>query len=230
MAGQNGFEQLQAWIPQPVIDQINPHATVSSGDARELLGAALSTLLVAAGVLLAMSLIGGFRNLLLSRSLFRKTGRFLAFVRKVSVWVVLATPWWAIWQLTEGEVPGKGLVAVAVLAGLAWLAATATDHSGVWLDRRDATIQIRRGFAIFMVDKVAIRLDRAVMDGKRGQPLGPALADLSGSRAGNPVSLAPEAWQTLQKHLDRVSAVDFVTAALASYNLRLIASSLPAED
>ena len=230
MARESGFHQLQTWIPQSVVDQINPHAAVTADKARELVSTALATTLIVVAVLIAVAVLAKMRDGLLGRSLFRKTNRFLAFVRKASTIALLAAPWWAVWKVSEGEVPGGGLVALTFLAALAWLCATAADHSAMWLDRRKATIELRDGFAIFKVKRVSIRLDGALRDARSGQPLTGQLSEASQRRNNLSVSLAPEAWQLVSKQLDRVSALAFLAAALASFGLRVSAPALPAGD
>ncbi len=224
----SGFEELQAWLPEVVFDVLNPHATVTTEVARHLISTALSTTIIALSVLLATSLIGGLRDVVLSRGLHRKTGRLLAFIRKVAFGAVTAAPWWAVWQMADGRVPGAGVEAVVVLGVLAWVFAVTVDHSGVWLDQGEATIHMRRGFAIFRVRRVAIHLERALIDREGGAPIGPVASEQGAERGVRSVSVLPEAWGLLCGQLGQAGAIDFMESALSRYGLGLDVETLPA--
>ncbi len=224
----SGFEQLRTWLPEMVVDALNPHATVTTEVARELIGNAVSTTLIAVGVLFAASLIGGLRNVLLRRALYRKAGRFLAFVRNVCSLAVIAAPWWAVWQMIDGDVPGDGVEIIVVLGALGWILACVVDHSCVWLDQDGATIELRRGFAVFPIRRVAVHLDRALLDPKRRSPLGKMVTERHEGRRVRSVMLAPEAWQPMVEQLGRVEAIRFLQTALTHYHLDLDVDALPA--
>lgn len=230
MTRQSGFDQLQTWIPQSVIDQVNLHDAVTAEVARELVGTALSTTLIVIATLLAVAGFGRLRNALFGRAHFRKTAGFLAFTRKVSAIVVAGAPWWPVWQLTEGAPPGDGHVALGAFAALAWACAIAADHSGAWLDRRHGTIELRQGFAIFAVKRLSIQLDRALVDVRSGQPIGGLLSAVRSGRASMPVALAPAAWQAVNQQLDRATALEFMAAALATFGLRFAAPAVTAGE
>ncbi len=225
----NGFEQLRSWLPEFVVDRLNPHATVTTDVARELIGDALSTTLVVIGVLLASSLLGGLRNMLFSRTLFRKTGRFMAFIRKASALAVVAAPWWSVWQMVEGGGVSAGAEAIMVLAIIVWICACAVDHSGAWLDKDGAIIQLRSGFAIFAVRKVAIHLQQALLDPLVGAPLGSAVTSHAQRRRFRLAAVDVESWRLLRDQLGRNEAITFLQSALAPYMLRLDVEGLPGD-
>jgi len=169
----NGFAQLQAWLPDVVLDALNPHATLTSEAARGLIGTAISITLIALGVVAAAFMCGRLRDGLLGRSMVRKTGAFLAFVRKAALLVVIGAPWWAVWQMTQGGDPGKGIEAIGVFAALLWVGACAVDHSAIWLEHGDATIELRRGFAIFPIRRASIPLQELLLDSNLSHAPGP---------------------------------------------------------
>lgn len=226
VAAVSGFEKFETWLPQVLVDLINPHASVASVTARAALSHAISVTLVVLAALLAVGVVGGMRNVLAGRSHHLRTGRFLGLVRKLAALAVIGLPWWSVWQIFDVGVPVEDVDVGVFLAACVWILAVVTDHGHVWHERGAKAVVLRSGFAIFRTTRTRIQLDKAVLWAGNREPVGDQLGRSVTSGRLPKVTMDPQAWKALSDGLGRDVALAWLEPLLRGYGLRLQVKAL----